>query len=68
MKKKQHKKNKQDYIKVHRDLLKEMLHLLAEAEDHLDYDFDYGKSDEYLHKIRKIIDKANDLAYPVRPY
>ena len=65
--KKKHKKNN-PYIKINEDFLKELLHLLAEAENHLDWDFGYEKSDEYLIKIKKILSKAEDLKYPVRPY
>jgi hypothetical protein len=64
---KKHKSQKK-YVKVESSFLREILHLLAEADDYLDRDFAWEKTDEISADIKKVIDKASDLAYPVRPY
>ena len=56
-------KNKAKYIKVPKDLFKQMHDLLWNAENHADYDFDYERTDEYLKKVKDVCLKAEAILF-----
>ena len=54
------KPNGQDvYVKVKKDLFKDMVDLLYEAEEHADCDFVH--TDIYLKKVKEVAEKAEDI-------
>ena len=57
--KKQKKQNK--YIKVKKDLFKEMIQLLYDMENHADFDFGWQETDKHLAKVKKVAEEAENI-------
>ena len=61
-------KSQRKYIKIEYNFLEEILHLLAEADDYLDRDFAWEKTDEISADIKRVTEKAYQQNLPIRPY
>lgn len=53
------------YIKIPKKLWLEVIHLLREAPDHLDFDFDWEGSDKYETKVQEAVGKVINLDLPI---
>jgi len=61
-------KKESDILKIPKKLWKEVIDLLQESINHLDFDFDFQGSDNYENRLEKLLEKLENNKLPVNPW